>query len=341
VPGMDPRDAGAVADTGVSASGRRRLREPWDEVGPRDARAGSNGSVADTGVSASGRRRLREPWDDGGPRPSEAGPGGPNGSGGRRRLNESDPRDAGAVPDPSVSVTGRRRFREPWDEAGSDAGLRERAPGGVNGTGVPDAGGRRRREPFGEPARPAADQGVSASGRRRLREPGDDAGPAMDTGVSASGRRRLREPWDEAGPGPDGLNGSGGRPRLPEPVESGGRRRREVDAVEDPISDTGGRRRRREPEPAPVRDGARTEPWLYGTDGPPDRSARRTLSAEYLIDTGEQDAGWASELDEYTERHDSGRHAGAGDGSPPTVRLETLLGELDPNRPRRRHRRQS
>ena len=459
LPDEDLRSAGpepraSVADTGVSASGRRRLRESWDESGPRDA--GPSGRVADTGVSASGRRRLREPWDApeqrGGPQPSE---GGPDGSGRRRRSDEpfgdfgpagadplysdplysdplySDPPYAGPAPsapaEPDVSASGRRRLREPWDEMGP--GAVEPGPGRVNGTGVPEEGGRRRLEPFGEsePARrepweeagpgagrvngtgvpevggrrrlepfgepgpagrepwdagpgPAVDPAGSVSGRRRLREPWDGAeprepsgppadaeragrrrtrefldeagpsAPAADTGVSASGRRRRREPWDEIGsgagtqPAPDGLNGSGGRrrPAEPEPSGPGGRRRRETEMGEDLLSGTGGRRRRREPDPVPARDGTQTEPWLYGPDGPdglPDRSARRTLSPEYLIATGEQDAGWATALDDYAEQRDGGRHSGVDDASPPTVRLQTLLNELDPNRPRRRHRR--
>jgi hypothetical protein len=132
-------------------------------------------------------------------------------------------------------------------------------------------------------------------------------------------------------------HGSGGRRRPGEPdrAEPGGRGRPEGD---DLISGTGGRRRLRESEPQPVRDGTQTEPWLFAPEGPPDGSARRTLSAEYLIETGEQDAGWAGDLDDRAERRDGGRHAGAGDLSP-TVRLQALLSELDPNRPRRRHRR--
>jgi Protein of unknown function (DUF3710) len=300
-PGVDQWDAGP-ADTGASASGRRRLHEPWDDAAP----------VSDTGVSASGRRRLRERW--------ETGPGGPDGPGGRRRLDEP-PAPRGV--DAGDSGTGRRRLRESWEGAAPDTGPREPAPAPPNGSG------EYRQAGFGP-----------AEGRRRLREPWDDVAPVSDTGVSASGRRRLREPWEEAGPAPGGPDGAGGRRRLddPAPVDPGGRRRRELDAGEDPISGTG-RRRLREPEPPPVRDGTQTEPWLAAPDGPPDGSARRTLSGEYLIDTGEQDAGWATALDDYAERRDGGRHSGAGEASPPTVRLEALLSELDPNRPRRRHRR--
>jgi hypothetical protein len=126
----------------------------------------------------------------------------------------------------------------------------------------------------------------------------------------------LREPWEDDGPG--------------------GRRRHDPGAGEDLLTGAGGRRRLREPEPPPVRDGSQTEPWLYAPDGPPEGSARRTLGAEYLIETGEQGPGWTSALDDYAERRDGGRHSGASDA---TVRLQTLLGELDPNRPRRRHRR--
>jgi hypothetical protein len=214
-------------------------------------------------------------------------------------------------------------LRESSDEAGPGAGPRE---------------------PRGEPwesGPAAAETGVSASasGRRRLREAWDGAGPVADTGVSASGRRRLREPWDEIGPAPDRPDGRR-RPAEPDPVEpSAGRTRSEAEPGEDPISGTGGRRRRREPDPAPVRDGSQTEPWLFAPDAPPDRSARRTPSAEYLIETGEQDAGWTTALDDYAERREGGRHSGPDDASPPTVRLQTLLSELDPNRPRRRHRR--
>ena len=104
---------------------------------------------------------------------------------------------------------------------------------------------------------------------------------------------------------------------------------------EEPFSGTEGRRSRREPDPVPVRDGSQTEPWLYGHDTPPVRESR-TASPQYLIDTGEQD--WATALDDDAEQRDGGRHSGSSDGSP-TVRLQALLGELDPNRPRRRHRR--
>jgi hypothetical protein len=182
---------------------------------------------------------------------------------------------------------------------------------------------------------------VSASGRRRMREPLDDVAPVSDAGVSASGRRRLREPWEEAGPEPGAPGGSGGRRRLgePAPVDHGDRRRREADPGDDLISGTGGRRRLREPAQAPVRDGSQTEPWLVAPDGPLDGSPRRTLGAQYLIDTGEQDAGWATDLGDFEERRDGGRHSGADDASDTTVRLQALLNELDPNRPRRRHRR--
>jgi hypothetical protein len=226
-----------------------------------------------------------------------------------------------------VSGTGRRRLREPWEQGPAAAP--------VNGVHQPAPGGRRGQGAFDDPI---ADTGVSASGRRRLREPLEAGGPAADSGVSASGRRRLREPWDEAAPAPS--DGPGGRRRLsaPEPVEPAGLPRRDLGAADEPSGGTGGRRRRREAEPAPVRDGSQTEPWMFAPDGPPERSARRTLRAEYLIETGEQDSGFAAAMDDHAERRDGGRHSGAGDASP-TVRLQALLGELDPNRPRRRHRR--
>ncbi|TQM37310.1 DUF3710 domain-containing protein [Pseudonocardia cypriaca] len=326
--------AAPVADPGVSATGRRRLREPGpegiDALDPRwpvdPPAADAAPGAADAGLSASGRRRLREPWEpaapvvdtgrrlrepweeagpDDGPRPREAGLDALDGRGGRRRLDE--PAELPGA-DTGVSGTGRRRLRESWDGL-PGAGPLEPAPGPLDGPG-----GRRGPEQFGEP-RPAAETGASASGRRRLREPSDGPRSAADTGVSASGRRRLREPWDD-GPG--------------------GRRRPDPGAGEDLLTGAGGRRRLREPEPPPVRDGSQTEPWLYAPDGPPEGSARRTLGAEYLIETGEQDPGWTSALDDYAERRDGGRHSGASDA---TVRLQTLLGELDPNRPRRRHRR--
>ncbi|MHA6619175.1 DUF3710 domain-containing protein [Pseudonocardia sp. DLS-67] len=344
---QEPRDSGperpAVADAGVSATGRRRLRESWEPGEP----------VADTGVSATGRRRLREPSDDAAP-PWETARGGPNGGpGGRRRLGEAPGLTAAAAADTGVSASGRRRLREPWDEAGPL-------------DGDPGASGRRRlREPWDDaPRASAADAGVSATGRRHLREP-DPSGPAAaDSGVSATGRRRLRESWDEAGAGePARMNGpvdqASGRRRLQEPwegTEAGGtapgRRRlrdpqddvdqepsgrRYHDPGEDLLSGTG-RRRLRESAPPPARDRTQPEPWADGPGGPPHRSTRRG-PADYLAETGEQDAGWATALDDYADRHDSGRHSGVGDGSPPTVRLETLLSELDPNRPRRRHRR--
>lgn len=359
-PGGRRRLREQVADTGVSASGRRRLREPGPERPPA-ADAGVSGTgrrrlrepwepgepVADTGVSATGRRRLREPAGDAAP-PWETARGVPNdGPGGRRRLGESPGPPAA---DTGVSASGRRRLREPWDEAGSlDGG--------------PGASGRRRlREPWEDtPRAPAADAGVSATGRRHLREAGP-SGPAVDGDISGTGRRRLRESWDEAGPGePARTNGpvepasgrrhlrepwegtepggtASGRQRLRDPWDdpapaSGGRRR---DPGEDLLSGTG-RRRLREPEPPPVRDGTQTEPWLHGPGGPPQRGPRRG-PADYLAETGEQDAGWATALDDYADRRDGGRH-GAGEGSPPTVQLEALLSELDPNRPRRRHRR--
>jgi hypothetical protein len=203
-------------------------------------------------------------------------------------------------------------LRESWDDTPPDAGPREPAPGLPNG-----ASGRRGWEHIGEPG--PVDVGAAL--------------PPADPGVSPSGRGRPSEPWDDAARGrPDGPRRRSGEP---EPVERSARRRPDGD---DLISGTGGRRRLRDTEPAPVRDGSQTEPWLVAPDGPPDGSARRTLSAEYLIETGEQ-AGWAPGLDDRAERRGGGRHAGAGDVSPPTVRLQALLSELDPNRPRRRHRR--
>jgi hypothetical protein len=328
--GAEPGPVPGASDAGVSATGRRRLRDSWNEG------AGANGPLADTGVSATGRRRLRESWDDGGP-----------GSG----AQPSWP----AAADADVPASGRRRLREPWDEAGPDTGPRPLD----TGTGFDGSAGRRRPA---EPAAPrAADTGVSATGRRRLRESWEDAPPdagprepAPGLSDGAGGRRRRdhvgepgpvdveaergrpSEPWDDAPrgrpAGPAGLR----RPGGPEPVERSARRRPDGD---DLISGTGGRRRLRDPEPAPVRDGSQTEPWLVAPDGPPDGSARRTLSAEYLIETGEH-AGWATGLDDdRAERRGGGRHAGPGDASPPTVRLQALLSELDPDRPRRRHRR--
>ncbi|QYN38523.1 DUF3710 domain-containing protein [Pseudonocardia sp. DSM 110487] len=360
--------SGPVADSGVSASGRRHLREPWDEAerggGPQPWETtpgrpnGSDGlrrpagdhwdaDPADSGVSASGRRRLRE-WDDAAPMPDtgvsasgrqrprepwERGPGDADRSGGRRRLDELPAlRD-----DAGVSGTGRRRLRESWDGAAPDTGPREPAPRPPDGSGEYHQAGVDAR------FRPVDD--VSASGRRRIREPLDDVAPVSDAGMSATGRRHLREPWEEAGPepgAPGGSGGSGGRRRLGEPTpvdHGGGRRRREADAGDDLISGTGGRRRLHEPASAPIRDGSQTEPWLVAPDGPLDGSARRTLGAQYLIDTGEQDADWATDLGDYEERRDGGRHSGADDASDTTVRLQALLNELDPNRPRRRHRR--
>jgi Protein of unknown function (DUF3710) len=336
-----------VADSGVSASGRRRLREPWEAddavsaSGRRRLRE-PGAPAADTGVSASGRRRLREPWEDEAGRAGFDQPSGrrrlsnPAGdplstaadtgvsASGRRHLREPGPpvADSGvsasgrrrlrepweAAPPPAfdegVSATGRRRLREPWEAGGLEAPRRP-DPAPLNGTGERPAV-RRSRDPFGEPAPagPVADIGVSASGRRRLREPWE--GP-VDPGVSGSGRRRLRDPWEETGA----------------PVEPA-RRRPDLPPGDDRITGTGGRRRLREPEPPAA---------------PPERSARRTLSAEYLIDTGEQDPGWASALDGYPDRPDGGRHSGADDPASRTVRVQALLGELDPNRPRRRHRR--
>src|SRR5205823_2069258 len=132
---FDAPAPGAVADAGVSASGRRRLREPWDEsgglngagvrrrleepTGPRDPGV----AAADTGVSASGRRRLRESWDGADPAAANTGVS----ATGRRRLREPwdavDAGPTGSVADSGVSASGRRRLREPW----------EPGPDGLNG----------------------------------------------------------------------------------------------------------------------------------------------------------------------------------------------------------------
>jgi hypothetical protein len=348
-PWEDRPSVAPPADAGVSASGRRRLPDPWAAEPPRAPRTSEPGPAADTGVSASGRRRLREPWDAPEPaapaadsgvsasgrrylrEPWDTGPGGVNGTGGRRHLVEPPPSDAG------VSGTGRRHLREPWD---------------ANGAAPPPAGGRRGPEPFPAPG-PAA-QGPAPSGRRALGDPWDDGGPALDRGVPASGRRRLREPWDapeQAAPVADSGVSASGRRYLREPWDAGpggvnggvnggvdgtGGRRHLAEPPPDPgISGTGGRRRLREPEPPPARDGARAEPWAF----PRDAGARPRRAAEHLVETGERDAaGWADAFADRGERRDGGgRHA--GDPATSTVRLQALLSELDPNRPRRRHRR--
>jgi hypothetical protein len=209
---------------------------------------------------------------------------------------------------------------------------------------------------------------TSATGRGHLDEP-DAAG---------GGRRRLRES-DAAGTGAWEL-----QPAGDPAAETGGSRRRlgEPDAAETgawrpesaagPTVETTGRRHRAEPstgspaaalaEPRPGRRRA-AEPAQGG-------GTRRTLGAEYLIDTGEQ-AVWTGGARRYApqpepptepiglERNETpaepnaeqppagtgdrprGRHATGEDGesTTATVPLRALIGELDADRPSGRHRR--
>jgi Protein of unknown function (DUF3710) len=350
--GPQPWETVSRGPNGSGAPGSRGRRPPAEPFGePRRAGAesgdpvgGPSASAADTGVSASGRRRLRESWDEAGRGtgrpPWEPGPGGLNGSG-------------------ASGSGGRRRLDDPFDEFGrstgaepraTDAGLSDR-PGpraGDAGGGTPPGGRRHLREPFGEPGRiggpgswemaaggrPDRSEELGAGGRRHLSESSGEPGPR---GGREPGRRRLREPSGEPEPYV--------RPEAEPAAHDPGVRRREAEMGEGPVSGTGGQRPRREPDPPPpVRNGSPIEPWLFGPDGPRnDRSARRTLDAEYLVDTGEQDAGWAEALDGYAEQRRGGRRSGGGvgEGSPPTVRLRALLADRDPNRPSGRHRRSS
>jgi hypothetical protein len=231
------------------------------------------------------------------------------------------------VADSGVSASGRRRLQEPGDRSGPDGNAAARpsvppAPAGGErweagpGAGVSETGRRRLRDPWEDTAVPPHGTGphvaVSATGRRHLAQP---RGPAFDSGVSSTGRRRLRESWEDAGPRPTDLDSgvsASGRRRLREP---------EDDALlsagpppwedrpgpgADLLSGTGGRRLRGEPD----RRGEPERPPGHGPAGPDAPVGRRAAR----------------------------RHAEEGDGSP-TVRLDALLAELDPNRPRRRHRR--
>ncbi len=268
-------------DSGVSSTGaRRRLAEPlgepgWADLEPREPRARAVGPVADAGVSASGRRRLRDSWDEAG---RAVGPelhdSGVSGTGGSRRsaepLGESgwgrvEPREPGAgsagpVADAGVSATGRRRLREPWDEADDSAvsgtggrrrfaeptgesgwaGAQPRYPGGSNASGMPGSGARRLEESFDEfgrridPEPPGTDTGPDA---------GWVDGPVARTGGwsgAGPGGRRRREPLGETG------SGAGAQP-----WETGA-------GPSAPVTDTGvsasGRRHLREPGRGP-------EPW--------------------------------------------------------------------------------
>jgi hypothetical protein len=168
------------------------------------------------------------------------------------------------------------------------------------------------RRHLAQPQGPAFDSSVSSTGRRRLRESWEDTGGRaadfdaadfdatdLDAGVSASGRRRLREPEY------DDLLSAGPPPWEDRPGPGA-----------DLLSGTGGRRLRDE---RPRGERLRGEPDLRGE---PERAP------EHRSDGSDAPVG----------RRAARRHAEEGDGSP-TVRLDDLLAELDPNRPRRRHRR--
>ena len=153
--GAQPWETGAgpsapVADTGVSASGRRHLREPGRGPEPWDTSGG-------TGTA--GGRPLREPFGERGPVPESYGrPVGEHVAddpGGRRR------RDAGERGDELISGTGgRRRLREPGptrpvrDGSPTEPGRRAERSGQRRGRVVRHPGvGRRPRGRW--PARPA------------------------------------------------------------------------------------------------------------------------------------------------------------------------------------------
>jgi hypothetical protein len=244
----------------------------------------------------------RDPWAS--RQPWETGPDRLNGSQSLRSLREPDDELARGAGDRDVSPPGgRRRVREPFGEPGR---LGEAEPWETAGSGRRDRGD--------EP---------SAGGRRHLWDPSDEprfgGGPGQEAPRAASGgRRRLQEPFGEPEPY--------GRPET----------------ADDLISGTGGRRSRREPDPArPMRDGSSTEPWLFGPGGPRDERGDRRTRREHLVETGEQDAGWAATLDGYAEPNRGGRHSGAEQGDAPhsTARLRALIGDLDRNRPSGRHRR--
>jgi hypothetical protein len=226
-------------------------------------------------------------------------------------------------------------------------------------TGVEGTGRRRLADPAPtstgwHPAVPADAPADTGGGRRRRREA--DAAetgawppqPAAEPAAPGGGRRRLREP-DTAGSG-------SWLPHLPAEsvAEAGGwRHRSEAPAgpsVTSPAEPRSGRRRAAEPAPQ------------GGT--------RRTLGAEYLIDTGEQ-AVWTGGARRYAPQPEPptepftpapqpsaaaesaaqpagevparprGRHAAPEDreNATATVQLRALIGDLDPDRPTGRHRR--
>jgi uncharacterized protein DUF3710 len=302
------RESGGAGSAEVSRTGGRRyLREP-DTAGIGE-------------VSETGRRRLGD---------REA----VSGSGGRRALREQsaefpasndrsplDGPDALEVAEPARPF-GRERDVDGFGAAPRSSRQRRTDPDPVDGSG---SGGRR--------YLPEADPLESAelpppNGRRHVREPAEvDPLDPLRTGT-----HRL-EPYAPAYPG--GRSGGRRRPAEPAPVDelaSGSRgpeltptaTGEEFGAVDRAGHGTGGRRRLRAP------------------DGPPDPTNGRDLTAHgsgaggrrRLREPAEGPAATGS-----TQR--AGRHASAQtEGDPSlTVPLRTLIGDLDPHRPRGRHRR--
>ena len=240
-------------------------------------------------------------------------------TGGRRRLPEPDVAATGAglpvagagVESPVTGTGGRRRLPEP-DVAATGAGL----PVAGAGAGVesPVTGtGRRRRLPepdvaatgAGLPVAGAESPVTGTGGRRRLRESdvaetsgglpvagwGLGAG-SDDRPVTSTGRRHLREPDPSTPAGRDGST------TTPWTFDTGvdAPRVNPVPSTRDLVPPEGVRPLSGYVTGVSADQTLASEGWQRELEDTATRlsrrRARRTLGAEYLIDTGEQEAVW-------------------------------------------------
>jgi hypothetical protein len=348
-----PQEPGPAGE--YVAGGRRSLREP-DPMAPGEAAGwdgrpgvGEREPLRTDGVSATGRRYALDP---------DVPPTG------RRRLQEPDPvaefggpglrpprePDAGIA---EISGTGRRRLRDPDPVAGFGTAERRdldrRDLGGPVGLGPVEPSGTGRRwseepEPVDRSMGQALGQEPDITGfgeppRTDRRRP-EDLGPVDGPGTR---RRHLPdvEPGTPAEPPPPG-----GRRRVREP-DGPGSAGTGAYAVEsfgpvDPADRAGGRRRLSDPGEEFAPGGRRHLPapeWQRSADLPPSRGRHEEpgsgLPSMEPSPSGAPDPG-------STERRRGGRHTPARPGVDPaaTMPLRALIGELDPSRPRGRHRRQ-